>query len=97
MSSVQFVATLIRIVAHPTIFRFVRKLSSDGDAMSRIIREHTIYGFPLIINAPTEEEARLIALEGRMSSHHCWEIIKIEDGVWECYLARHEDCFALND
>jgi hypothetical protein len=65
--------------------------------MSRIIRDHRVYGYSKIVYADTEDDARKIALEGKVGTHYVWEITKLDNGAWECYVARDLDCFALND
>jgi hypothetical protein len=65
--------------------------------MSRQIRGHTVYGYALIITAEDEDGARTLALKGKTGSHYVWEVKKIDEYQYECYVARHEDCFSNND
>ena len=60
----------------------------------RIIREHRVYGKAVTVEAANEAEARAKASVG---GFHCWEAKAVSTGSWECYVAKHEDCFALND
>lgn len=65
--------------------------------MSRIIREHRVFGRSVRVKASTEDEAR--DKVRAITSDHIWEMsvhISIPN-YWEAYVAKHEDCFALND
>jgi hypothetical protein len=72
--------------------------------MSRIIREHRVYGKEVIVRAATEEAARML-VRAKAPGMHIWEIElnhgSFEDTTcsyeWVAYVAFHEDCFALND
>lgn len=61
---------------------------------SRVIREHRVYGRSVDVEAQTEKEARSKASTGGV---HAWEAKETEPGKWTCFVAKHEDCFALND
>ena len=62
--------------------------------MSREIREHRVFGKEVMVSASSEEEARRLASKGE---YWAWEAKEVSPGQWEVYIAKHEDCFALND
>ncbi len=67
-------------------------------APSRIIREHRVYGQIWTTSATSAEDAKDKA--SRLFSGNgwaCWEVTEVSPGTWECYIAKHEDCFATND
>jgi hypothetical protein len=64
--------------------------------MSRIIREHTVFGKEVIVKASSVEEARLLAVKGK-SDWWSWEAKEISPGTYEVYIAEHDAAFALND
>lgn len=61
----------------------------------REIREHRVYGKEIVVEASNEAEARILVR--KKSSLHIWEIKELNPGQWEAYVAKHEDCFAMND
>jgi len=65
--------------------------------MSRIIREHYVFGREINVIASDEMEARIKV--SKITSDWIWEIRKNEfnSTLWEAYVAKHEDCFATND
>lgn len=63
--------------------------------MSRIIREHRVFGKAITVTASSEDEAR--AEIRKKTSLHIWEVNNISGNEWEGYVAEHENCFALND
>ena len=65
--------------------------------MSRIIREHYVFGREVKVIASDELDARIKV--SKITSDHIWEIRKNEfnSTLWEAYVAKHEDCFATND
>jgi hypothetical protein len=64
--------------------------------MSRIIREHRVYGKDVEVGAYSEEEAKSLAIKGK-PDWWAWEAVEIQRGFWSVYIAKHEDAFALND
>lgn len=65
--------------------------------MSRIIREHYVFGREIKVFAEDEAEARIVI--GLQTSDYVWEIKpnKFNPKLWEAYVAKHEDVFACND
>lgn len=63
--------------------------------MSRIIRDHRVFGKEVLVMARTEAEA--IRSVKKRTSLHIWEIKQIAAQFWEAYVAEHDRCFALND
>lgn len=61
--------------------------------MSRIIREHRVFGKEIVVTASNEEEAR--TLVRKKTSLHIWEIKELEPNKWEAYCS--DDAWALND
>lgn len=66
--------------------------------MSRIIREHHVFGKPVREIASSELEARA-KVELNNPGRYIWDIKRVNGtlNLWEAYIARHEDCFATND
>ena len=67
--------------------------------MSRIIREHYVFGKEIRVYADSEDDARTCVRSKTSSDYWIWEI-KLVNGtnnVWDAYVAKHEDCFACND
>lgn len=64
--------------------------------MSRIIREHRVFGEEVMVHAFSEEEAKSTAVKGK-SDWYSWEALEVNRGFWAVYIAKHEDVFALND
>lgn len=60
----------------------------------RIIREHRVFGREVTVPAPTKDDAYRAA--NRLGGH-AWEIAEVSPSVWKMFIARHEDCYALND
>lgn len=60
----------------------------------RTIKEHNVYGKEVMVNASNEQEARALASKG---DYWAWEAKEVSPGKWECYIAKHQDCFATND
>jgi hypothetical protein len=87
------------VTAVPSMMkRILKKQGLVGEIMmSRRIKDHTIYGYAVIVHAEDEDSARQLALVGKTATHYVWEIKKIDDYQFECYVARHEDAFANND
>lgn len=65
--------------------------------MSRIIREHYVFGREIKVTASDEVEARIKV--GLITSDYVWEIKQngFNPQLWEAYVAKHEDVFACND
>jgi len=65
--------------------------------VSRIIRDHYVFGREVKVIATDEVEARIKV--GKITSDHIWEIHRNEfnSTLWLAYVAKHEDCFATND
>lgn len=61
--------------------------------MSRIIREHRVYGKEIMVSASDEEAARILVR--KQSSLHIWEIKELSPGQWEAYCS--DDAWAMND
>lgn len=69
--------------------------------MSRIIREHRVFGKAFVVAATSEDEARTNALKVSRPKMgfdiHVWELKQLFLNTWEAYVAKHEDCFAMDD
>jgi hypothetical protein len=67
--------------------------------MSREINEHRVMGAAIVVDATDEQDARkqIAAMPYSKRRDRIWEIKELSPGKWECYVAMHEDCFALND
>jgi len=65
--------------------------------MSRIIREHYVFGREVVVIASDEIEARIKV--GNITTDHIWDICvdSFNAKFWRAYVARHEDCFATDD
>lgn len=73
-------------------------LATLKTAPSREIREHRVYGKIYVTEAANADEASAKAnaiFAG--NGWHCWEAKEVAPGRYECFVAKHEDCFALND
>ena len=69
--------------------------------MSRIIREHRVFGKAFVVSATSDVEARakafLLAKPKMGQEIYIWEMKELFLNTWECYIAKHEDVFAMND
>jgi hypothetical protein len=65
--------------------------------MSRIIREHHVYGREVRVVAETEAEA-IVNLR-MQTQDQIWEVQRVADtkNVWAIYVSKPEDAFACND
>lgn len=80
-----------------------------NDPGYRTIRDHRVYGVEVLVEAPTEEEARKLAISVAMrkkpngsrlvSDWHVWQLATIIAGgsLWGAYVAEHDACFAVDD
>lgn len=77
---------------------YLDALKTLKTAPRRTIREHWVYGKIWTTEAANAEDAahKANVLFGG-NGWHCWEATEVSPGVWECYVAKHEDCFATND
>ena len=64
---------------------------------SREVNGHRVYGKLSFVNAPSEEAAKSVARSQLGGDWHVWEARELAQGRWECFVAKHEDAFALND
>lgn len=62
----------------------------------REIREHWCAGRTVEVEAATEDEARLKALDLK-PGHQAWEVKETSPGKWSCFMCLPEDCWATND
>lgn len=65
--------------------------------MTKVIREHRVFGVSICVKAESEQAARDRVLSGKKSSHYVWEITETFPGFWSAYVAKLEDAAALND
>jgi hypothetical protein len=67
-------------------------------APTRTIRDHWVSGKIYTTDATSADDASAKAnaiFAG--NGWHCWEALEVSPGRWECFIAKHEDCFATND
>ena len=64
--------------------------------MVRYIRDHAVYGKVVNVFASSETEARFLSTVDK-GDYYAWEATETDRGEWEVYIAKHEDCFALDD
>lgn len=61
--------------------------------MSRIIRDHWVYGKEVVVTASNEKDAR--TLVRKQTSLYIWEIKELTPNQWEAYVS--DDAWATND
>jgi hypothetical protein len=73
-------------------------LDTLKSAPSREIRGHRVYGKIYTVDAPSQDHATAQANKIFCGNGwHCWEAKEVSPGRFECFVAKHEDAFALND
>jgi hypothetical protein len=64
--------------------------------MRKTINGHAVYGKNVMVNAVSEDDAKILAVQ-HCRDYWSWAAEEVSPGRYQVYIAKHENCFALND